>query len=268
MARHGVMGCVGPRPGTPPSDSGSHFAGALVTGVFDLTARGNVAAPGRPRVAARSMTSPSAGLYWSNTRLLSLTWGYGAGMIGSHVCCADLPAARNRAVLAGAAGPVLVGQGRGATRAAARGGGAAPGEPQTASVLGRPGRARRARAVYAQWAAGPADRDSRHAAALAPPAGGGEVASAPFAGPPAATRRACSADRAPGPGEHPVGRGQDPGRAAPARAPGGGLHHPEDPARPPHPAAIEKRRILAGLSAGPCRHAPGSRLLPRRLRSR
>jgi hypothetical protein len=37
----------------------------------------------------------------------------------------------------------------------------------------------------------------------------------------------------------PVGRGQDPGRAAPARAPGGRLHHPQDPARPPHPAAIE-----------------------------
>jgi putative transposase len=35
-----------------------------------------------------------------------------------------------------------------------------------------------------------------------------------------------------------VGRGQDPGRAAPARAPGGRLHHPQDPACPPHPATV------------------------------
>jgi putative transposase len=32
------------------------------------------------------------------------------------------------------------------------------------------------------------------------------------------------------------GRGQDPRRAASARAPGRRLHHPQDPARPPHPA--------------------------------
>src|SRR5690348_516702 len=46
------------------------------------------------------------------------------------------------------------------------------------------------------------------------------------------------ADRAPGAGEHPVGRGQDPRRAAPARAPGSRFHHPQDPAHPPNPAAI------------------------------
>src|SRR5271169_6344048 len=55
----------------------------------------------------------------------------------------------------------------------------------------------------------PADRDSRHAAALAPPPGSGKMAPAQAAGPPAGTRRARHADRAPGPGEHAVGRGQD-----------------------------------------------------------
>jgi len=59
----------------------------------------------------------------------SLTWGYGVGMIGIHVCRAGVPAAGDRAVLARAAGPVLVGQGRGDTRAAARGGRAAPVQP-------------------------------------------------------------------------------------------------------------------------------------------
>ena len=31
------MGCVGPRPGTPPSESDSHPADALITGIFDFT---------------------------------------------------------------------------------------------------------------------------------------------------------------------------------------------------------------------------------------
>jgi hypothetical protein len=35
-----------------------------------------------------------------------------------------------------------------------------------------------------------------------------------------------------------VGRSQDPRRTAPARPPDSRLHHPQDPARPPHPAAI------------------------------
>ena len=52
-----------------------------------------------------------------------------------------------------------------------------------AHVLGRPGRARRAREGYAEGAAGPEDRDSRHTVALAPAAGGGEVASAQTTGP-------------------------------------------------------------------------------------
>jgi hypothetical protein len=46
--------------------------------------------------------------YWAT----GLTWGYGIGMIGIRVCHAGLPAAGDRAVLAGAAGPVVVGQGR------------------------------------------------------------------------------------------------------------------------------------------------------------
>ena len=48
------MGCVGPGPGTPPSDSDSRFAGALVTGIFDPKPR---AAP-RRRVNHRPATGP------------------------------------------------------------------------------------------------------------------------------------------------------------------------------------------------------------------
>src|SRR5690349_23297513 len=79
--------------------------------------------------------SPVVVEYWA----VGLTWAYGVGMIGTRVCRAGLPAADDHAVLARAAGPVLVGQGRGDTRAAARGGRAAPDQPQTAHVLDRPG---------------------------------------------------------------------------------------------------------------------------------
>ena len=64
--------------------------------------------------------------YWA----AGLTWAYGVGMIGTRVCRAGLPAAGGRTVLARAAGPVLISQGRGDTRAAARGGRAAPDQPQ------------------------------------------------------------------------------------------------------------------------------------------
>ena len=46
--------------------------------------------------------------YWA----AGLTWGYGVGMIGTHVCRAGLPAAGDDAVLARAAAPVLLSQGR------------------------------------------------------------------------------------------------------------------------------------------------------------
>jgi hypothetical protein len=49
------MGCVGPRPGTPPSASDSHSEGALATGIFDLTPG---AAPGH-RVNRRWAAGPS-----------------------------------------------------------------------------------------------------------------------------------------------------------------------------------------------------------------
>src|SRR6185437_8621967 len=96
-------------------------------------------------------------------------------------------------------------QGRGNTRAAPQGGRAAPDEPQTADVLDRPSSPRRAGQGHAQMPAGPADRNARHALALAPPPGGCQVAPAQAARTPAGTGRTRRADRAPGPGEHPVG---------------------------------------------------------------
>jgi putative transposase len=47
------------------------------------------------------------------------------------------------------------------------------------------------------------------------------------------------------------------GRTAPAWPPGSRLHHRQDPARPPHPAPIRARPILARLPARSRRHAPG-----------
>jgi hypothetical protein len=72
-----------------------------------------------------------------------LTWDYGTDMIGAHVCLPGLPAAGDRAVLARTACPVLIVQGRGDTRAAARGGRAEPPRIVTdqavESVSGTPG---------------------------------------------------------------------------------------------------------------------------------
>src|ERR1039457_4716440 len=72
---------------------------------------------GKLRQCLRSL-KPVVVEYWA----AGLTWAYGIGMISTRVCRAGLPAAGDRAVLARAAGPVLVGQGCGDTCAAARGG--------------------------------------------------------------------------------------------------------------------------------------------------
>jgi len=76
-------------------------------------------------------------------------------MVSTRVRRAGLSTAGDRAVLARAAGPVLVVQGRGDNRAAARGGRATPDEPETACVLDRSGRARRAHKDLAEGAARP-----------------------------------------------------------------------------------------------------------------
>ena len=55
-----------------------------------------------------------------------------------------------------------------------------------------------------------------------------------------------------------MGCGKDPRRAAPARPPGSRLHHPQGPPRPPHPAAIGARPILARVPARSRRHAPAA----------
>ena len=55
------MGCVGPRSGTPPSDSDSHFVEAQLTGIFDLTPWGSAVVPGRRQVHDKSICrSPDA----------------------------------------------------------------------------------------------------------------------------------------------------------------------------------------------------------------
>src|SRR5690348_16343826 len=77
------------------------------------------------RLVAVAGLGPVLVEYWA----AGLTWGYGTDMIGTHVSRAGVPAAGAGAVLARVAGPVVVGQGRGDTRAAARGGRAEPGEP-------------------------------------------------------------------------------------------------------------------------------------------
>ncbi len=96
------------------------------------------------------------------------------------------------------------------------------------------------------------DRDPGHAAALAPPHGRSEVAPAQTIGTPADPGRARRVDPAAGAGEPALGSGTHPGRAAPARAPGRGLHHPQDPARSWRPATGAPRRVLACF---PARHA-------------
>jgi hypothetical protein len=58
MTLYGAMGCVAPRPGTPPSGSGSHFAAALVTGIFDLTPGSCAGVSGQPQAGGRSTKCP------------------------------------------------------------------------------------------------------------------------------------------------------------------------------------------------------------------
>src|SRR5689334_17153363 len=82
-----------------------------------------------------------------------LTWDFTAAMICVRVRETGLPAAGDRGVVARAADAVLLVQGRGDTRASARGRGAAPGDCQAASVLDRTGGAGRARPGSAEGAA-------------------------------------------------------------------------------------------------------------------
>ena len=139
-------------------------------------------------------------------------------------------------------------------------------EPEAEARLDRPGRARGAVQAPAQDAARPPDRHPGHAAALAPPPGSEQVAPTEVAGPATAQRRTRPADRHHGTGEPHLGRGPDPRRAAPARAPRRRGHDPQDPAHPPDPATETPRRLLAHVPARPRRHPAGHGLLPRRLR--
>ena len=63
MGRYGAMGCVGPRPGTPPSGSDSRLADGLVTGIFDPRrerCRSAGSTVGGRQVQERSITPCSA----------------------------------------------------------------------------------------------------------------------------------------------------------------------------------------------------------------
>jgi len=87
-----------------------------------------------------------------------LTWDFETAMISARVREAGLPAAGDRGVVVRAAGAVVLVQGRGVTGAAARGRGAAPGGSGAALVLGRAGRACRARPGPAEGTAVMPDR--------------------------------------------------------------------------------------------------------------
>src|SRR5689334_7824017 len=140
-----------------------------------------------------SATGPDLGLYAARSYSLmrpvlvensvgGLTLDFTATMIWVRVRETGLPAAGDRGVVARAAGAVFLVQGRGDTRASARGRGVAPGDSQAASVLDRTGGAGRARPGPAERSARTADRDPGHAAALAPPHGRGEMAPAQATG--------------------------------------------------------------------------------------
>ncbi len=55
----GAMGSIAPRSGTPPSESDSRPAGALVTGIFDPHTRRGAEACGQPQAGGGSMKGPS-----------------------------------------------------------------------------------------------------------------------------------------------------------------------------------------------------------------
>src|SRR5689334_22100495 len=157
-------------------------------------------------------------------------------MMGGRAGSPDLSLPGHVAVVACAVGSVVGVEERRDPGLASRGGGAAPRQPKAEDGLGGSGGARRAGPDPAQGAAGAPDRQPGYAAALAPPHGHEEMDPAQGPGTPAAAQRAGRADRPAGPGQPPLGRGPDPGRAAPPRAPDRRGHHPQDTALPPDTA--------------------------------
>jgi hypothetical protein len=97
----------------------------------------------------------------------SLTCGFTPEMISVRARLPGLPAAGHGAVLAGFACPLLGVQGRGNTRAPARGVDPAPGESEADNDVAGSRRARGARPPVAESAARAPDCDAGHAAALA-----------------------------------------------------------------------------------------------------
>src|SRR3954451_1182456 len=148
----------------------------------------------------------------------------------------DLQVRCRGTVLAGAAGPLIGVEERRNTGPAPGGRGVAPGEPQASAGVDRSCPPRSTVASAAERPAPAPDRDPGNAAALAQPHGDQEVDPAAATGTATARPRTCRADRPPRHREPDLGRGPDPGRAAPPRAPDRRGHDPQDPAPPPDPA--------------------------------
>jgi hypothetical protein len=105
MGRYGAMGCVGPRPRPPPSESDSCWADALVTGIFDSAPgvaptrrvnRRRTAGPGKgPSQSRADYDRRLAGVCRARTRSYPLTWRF-ALLACSAVGLIRLPGTRPR----------------------------------------------------------------------------------------------------------------------------------------------------------------------------
>ena len=159
-------------------------------------------------------------------------------------------------------------QGRGAARAAARGGRAAPDQSPGPARLGRPGGDGRADPAPTGKAAGAPAGHPWDGPAVAPPPGHPEVDLSEPDGPAAGQCRDCRAHRAARHREPRLGIQEDPRRAAQARPQDRRIHNPPGPqsAEDPPGARAAHRHHVAAVPARASRDDARGRLLPRRLR--
>ena len=160
-------------------------------------------------------------------------------MIDTRVSSPGLPPVLPDRLLPGAAGRQWRRQGCGASRTSPRGRGLTPGHCQTGPGLGRPRTVRGTDPVAARGAACPPVGRPGHSAAVASTAGQSQVAPTPTARAPTDSRTTRRADPAPVPRKSFVGIHPHPGRATTFGTPGRRRHHPQDTAKPRHPARAE-----------------------------